>query len=162
VIRRFDHVTIAVNDLDAAKAFFAALGFETAIDVEISGERMDAYMGVPGLVADHVTLVLANAAPRLEVQLLKFHQPEARTDPNIDRLDKIGFNHICFVVDDIDAEIARLKGHGVELRNSVMTFHDRKLVYLVGPEGVTIELAEWLSDGAAIAPAATGDGAADH
>jgi hypothetical protein len=24
-----------------------------------------------------------------------------------------------------------------------MTFHDRKLVFLEGPEGITVELAEW-------------------
>ena len=144
MIRHFDHVTIAVNDLDAARSFFSLLGFEVAIDVTISGERMDTYMGIEGLLADHVTLVLPGSTPRLEVQLLKFHRPEARSDPNIARLDKIGFNHICFAVDDIEAEIARLKQHGVALRNELMTFHDRKLVYLVGPEGVTVELAQWV------------------
>jgi len=25
----------------------------------------------------------------------------------------------------------------------MMTFHDRKLVFLEGPEGITVELAEW-------------------
>jgi hypothetical protein len=32
---------------------------------------------------------------------------------------------------------------GVRLRNQPMTFHDRKLVFLEGPEGITVELAEW-------------------
>ena len=49
----------------------------------------------------------------------------------------------CFAVDDLEAEVARLKAQGVQLRNEVMEFHDRRLVFLSGPEGVTVELAEW-------------------
>jgi hypothetical protein len=30
-----------------------------------------------------------------------------------------------------------------ETFNEVMDFHDRKLVFLAGPDGVTIELAQW-------------------
>jgi hypothetical protein len=33
---------------------------------------------------------------------------------------------------------------GVALRNQPMVFHDRKLVFLRGPENVVVELAEWL------------------
>ena len=39
--------------------------------------------------------------------------------------------------------IDRVKAAGVRLRNEPMIFHDRKLVFLEGPEGITIELAEW-------------------
>jgi catechol 2,3-dioxygenase-like lactoylglutathione lyase family enzyme len=46
-------------------------------------------------------------------------------------------------VDDLEAEVARLTAEGVQLRNEVMDFHNRKLVFLLGPEGVTVELAEW-------------------
>jgi catechol 2,3-dioxygenase-like lactoylglutathione lyase family enzyme len=143
MVRRFDHVTIAVRDLAAAKRFFALLGFEEERAVVVSGARMAAYMGVPGIEADHVTLVLAGAGPRLEVQLLRYRRPEPREDPDAARLDRLGFNHVCFAVDDLDAEIHRLTAAGVALRNEVMAFHDRKLVFLAGPEGITVELAEW-------------------
>jgi len=39
--------------------------------------------------------------------------------------------------------VARLKANGVQLRNAVMDFNNRKLVFLSGPEGITVELAEW-------------------
>jgi len=65
------------------------------------------------------------------------------TAADIARLDRIGFNHICFAVDDIDRVIAKVTAAGVRLRNEMMTFHDRKLVFLEGPEGITVELAEW-------------------
>jgi hypothetical protein len=49
----------------------------------------------------------------------------------------------CFAVDDIAAEVTKLKAHGFKTRNEIMDFHSRKLVFIDGPEGVTLELAEW-------------------
>jgi hypothetical protein len=31
------------------------------------------------------------------------------------------------------------------MRNDIMEFHDRKLVFIAGPEGVTVELAQWMT-----------------
>ena len=45
--------------------------------------------------------------------------------------------------DDIEAEIARLRASGFATRNEVLDFHSRKLVFIEGPEGVTIELSQW-------------------
>jgi catechol 2,3-dioxygenase-like lactoylglutathione lyase family enzyme len=143
MVKNFDHVTIVVRDLDKAKAFFALLGFKETKVAIVSGKVMEDYMGVVGIAADHVTLTLENVTPRTEVQLLHYREPAPLPDPNIDRLNKLGFNHVCFAVDDLDAEIAKLKTAGVELRNEVMDFHDRKLVFLRGPEDITVELAEW-------------------
>jgi catechol 2,3-dioxygenase-like lactoylglutathione lyase family enzyme len=143
MLKRFDHVTVAVRDLDAARAFFEMLGFKEDKAVVISGPTFAAYMGVPGIEADHVTLALAGADPRVEVQLLRYRHPEPLPDGNIERLDRIGFNHVCFAVDDLEAEVARLRAHGVETRTDVLDFRARKLIFLKGPEGVTIELSEW-------------------
>jgi len=63
MITHFDHVTVAVRDVDAAKSFFALLGFKEDQSVVISGPKFAAYMGVEGIEAEHVTLVLANASP---------------------------------------------------------------------------------------------------
>jgi catechol 2,3-dioxygenase-like lactoylglutathione lyase family enzyme len=52
-------------------------------------------------------------------------------------------NHICFAVDDIESEVKKLKANGFSTRNEIMDFHARKLVFIDGPEGVTIELAQW-------------------
>ena len=43
----FDHMTIAVADLDEARHFFALLGFEETAAVVVSGDRMSRYMGIP-------------------------------------------------------------------------------------------------------------------
>jgi catechol 2,3-dioxygenase-like lactoylglutathione lyase family enzyme len=143
MVKNFDHVTVVVNDVASAKRFFGLLGFTEAKSVVIQGQQFSDYMGVDGIEAEHVTLVLANVSPRTEVQLLKYRHPDPRPDPAIRDLTKIGFNHVCFAVDDLEAEVTRLKANGVELRNEVLIFHDRKLVFLSGPEGITVELAEW-------------------
>ena len=60
-------------------------------------------------------------------------------------LARLGFNHVCFATDDLDATLVRLRDGGMQVRNEVMDLHDRRLVFLVGPGGVTIELAEWVT-----------------
>ena len=143
MVKRFDHLTIVVRDVDRAKAFFAVLGFKEAISVVIAGEPFASYMGVPGIEAEHVTLVLENVSPRTEIQLLRYRHPDPLPDAHIRDLHKLGMNHICFAVDDIEAEVAKFRAGGFTTRNEIMDFHSRKLVFLEGPEGVTVELSQW-------------------
>jgi catechol 2,3-dioxygenase-like lactoylglutathione lyase family enzyme len=139
----FDHVTIAVTDLDRAERFFGLLGFEEVKRTIVSGDEMSRYMGIPGWKADHVTLELRSAPTHQEVQLLRFHHPVLSDKPDEGNLARLGFNHVCFAVGDLDSTLERLVSAGVVVRNDVMEFHDRRLVFLVGPDDVTVELAEW-------------------
>lgn len=142
MVKHFDHMTLVARDVEAAKRFFGLLGFEHEQSVVISGEVFSRYMGVPGIAAEHVTLVLAGAVPRCEVQLLGYQSPDPVANPLIEDLRVIGFNHICFSVENLESELTRLRAAGVETRNEMLDFHGRKLVFLRGPEGVTVELAE--------------------
>jgi catechol 2,3-dioxygenase-like lactoylglutathione lyase family enzyme len=145
MISNFDHMTLAVTDLDEAIGFFGLLGFEMERSVVISGEAMDEYMGVSGLEADHVTLVIPDARPRQEIQLLRYHRPRVDIDEGSGDLARTGFNHVCFRVPNVDAVLDALAEAGVKPRNQPMVFQDRKLVFLNGPSNVVVELAEWLS-----------------
>lgn len=143
MVKHFDHLTIVVRDLDRARRFFGLLGFKEAMAVVIAGEPFASYMGVPDIEADHVTLVLEGASPRTEIQLLHYRNPASIADPHIRDLHKIGFNHVCFATDDIEAEIRKMRENGFETRSEILDFHARKLVFLDGPEGVVIELSQW-------------------
>ena len=143
MILHLDHVTVVVRDVAKAKNFFALLGFTEEKSVVISGEMFARYMGVEAIEAEHVTLVSKELSPRFEIQLLKYRHPHSLPGSDAANLARLGYNHICFAVKDLDAEVKRLTSHGVMLRNEVMTFHSRKLVFLSGPEGITVELAEW-------------------
>jgi catechol 2,3-dioxygenase-like lactoylglutathione lyase family enzyme len=143
MIMHLDHVTVVVRDVAKAKDFFALLGFTEEKSVVISGEMFARYMNVEGIEAEHVTLVSQRSSPRFEIQLLKYRHPHPLPDSDAANLARLGYNHICFAVKDLDAEVKRLTSHGVTLRNEVMEFHSRKLVFLSGPEGIRVELAEW-------------------
>jgi catechol 2,3-dioxygenase-like lactoylglutathione lyase family enzyme len=146
MVKHFDHLTVVVRDTERAKAFFAVLGFKEAVSVVIKGPVFADFMGVPGIEAEHITLVLENATPRAEIQLLHYLNPETLPDPHIRDLNKLGLNHICFAVDDIEAEVARLSSAGFRMRNEIMDFHSRKLVFVEGLEGVTVELSQRRAD----------------
>jgi catechol 2,3-dioxygenase-like lactoylglutathione lyase family enzyme len=143
MITHFDHVTVSVRDLDRAREFFSVLGFEVDKDVVIKGRRFADYMGVDGIEADHVTLVMPGAEPRLEVQLLHYRHPDPVPNPEIRNLCNIGFNHICFAVGDLDGLVEKVEAKGFKTRSGILDVHSRKLVFLDGPEGVTVELAQW-------------------
>jgi len=104
-------------------------------------------MGVPDLKAEHTTLVLEGASPRTEIQLLRYLRPDPLLNPHIRELNMIGMNHVCFSVEDIVASVATLRAGGFRARNEIMDFHSRRLVFIEGPEGVTIELSHWLTSG---------------
>ena len=144
--RGFDHVTIAVTDLDEALRFFGLLGFDETRRTTVSGDEMSRYMGIADWKAEHVTLELAAAPSHQEVQLLVFHHPRLAPHRDESDLARLGFNHVCFAVEDLDGTLERLRQAGVHQRSDVLEFHDRRLVLLAGPEGVTVELAEWLTE----------------
>ncbi|SOC41543.1 VOC family protein [Ureibacillus acetophenoni] len=48
-INRIDHVSINVNDLVAAKAFFVDLGLEVKAEWELEGEQLDRIVGIHGV-----------------------------------------------------------------------------------------------------------------
>jgi catechol 2,3-dioxygenase-like lactoylglutathione lyase family enzyme len=139
----FDHMTLAVTDLDEATRFLAVLGFEEEKAVVVSGATMSDYMGIADWESEHVTLVLQGVPFRQEIQLLQFHRPPIQVDDGSGFLARTGFNHVCFRTDDLDATLAAFASIGVQPRNEIMDFHDRRLVFLPGPSGVVVELAEW-------------------
>jgi catechol 2,3-dioxygenase-like lactoylglutathione lyase family enzyme len=143
-VKNADHVTFVVRDVEAAKKFFALLGFKDEIDTVISGESLSAYMGIKDIEAQHVTLVLQDCTPRFEIQLLRYMSPPVLKDPSTTDLHRTGYNHLALRVKNLDSEVKRLEEAGVLIKNQPVAFHDRKLVFLVGPEDVTIELVEWL------------------
>ena len=140
-----DHVTIAVRDPEAAIELFGLLGFARDHVATIDGGEPAAYMGMPTMHAEHITLVLEGADPRFEIQLLHFLgdlPPEAEDAPEPSNVTVIGLNHLALRVDDLAATRAVLAAHGVPALNDEMDYIGRKLQFFRGPDGVTIELVE--------------------
>jgi catechol 2,3-dioxygenase-like lactoylglutathione lyase family enzyme len=139
-----DNVSIIVDDLAAAIAFFVELGLELEGEATVEGQLVDRVVGLDGVRCDIAMLRMPDGHGRLE--LSKFHTPPARnTDPNAP-VNTLGIRRIMFAVDDIDAVVARLQTRGAELVGEVVRYEGMyRLCYLRGPEGILVALAQELS-----------------
>jgi catechol 2,3-dioxygenase-like lactoylglutathione lyase family enzyme len=145
VFRNPDHVTFAVADATNAIKFFELLGFRKQHVALIDGGAPATYMGMPDMKAHHITLALAGSVPPFQIQLLEF-DPEPAEDPGEHPTNRRrrGFNHLAFRVDDITAATAHLEANGVMMLNEEMDYISRRLRFFEGPEGITLELVEWV------------------
>jgi catechol 2,3-dioxygenase-like lactoylglutathione lyase family enzyme len=144
-IQRMDHVSVVVDDLAAAKAFFGELGLELEGEAPIEGPSVDLLNGLDGVRVDIAMMRTPDGHGRLE--LTKFHSPKAvRAKPENALGNTLGLRSIMFAVDDIDATVAGLRARGAELVGEVVQFQDSyRLCYVRGPEGIIVALAEQLS-----------------
>ena len=145
VLRNPDHVTIAVADAAPATEFFELLGFRKQHVAMIDGGLPAQYMGMPDMKAQHITLALEGADPRFEIQLLEFAPtPPDDSGEHPTNLRRRGYNHLAFRVDDIEAVTAHLVANGVKMLSDEMDYISRRLRLFEGPEGVTLELVQWV------------------
>ena len=144
-LQRLDNVLIVVDDLEAAKAFFAELGMELEGEATNEGPWVDRVVGLHDVRADIAMMRTPDGHGRLE--LAKFHTPPAvRAEPENAPANALGIRRIMFAVDDIDDVVARLRSHGAELVGEIAQYEDiYRLCFLRGPEGIIIGLAEQLS-----------------
>jgi len=145
VLRNPDHVTIAVADAPSAIKFFELLGFREQHVATIDGGEPARFMGMPDMKAQHITLELVGADPHFEIQLLAFdHPPDVDPGEHPTNRRQRGFNHLAFRVDDIEAVAKHLVDEGVTLLSEEMDYISRRLRFFEGPEGITLELVQWV------------------
>jgi catechol 2,3-dioxygenase-like lactoylglutathione lyase family enzyme len=139
-----DNVLIVVDDLEAAKAFFAELGMELEGETTVEGPSVDRLVGLQNVRATLAVMRTPDGNGRIELD--KFHTPEAiRTGPEKAPVNELGIRRIMLSVDDVDEMVARLLAHGAELVGEVVQYEDAyRLAYIRGPEGIIVALSEQL------------------
>jgi catechol 2,3-dioxygenase-like lactoylglutathione lyase family enzyme len=144
-VQRMDNVLIVVEDLEAAKAFFAELGMELEGETTVEGDWVGRVIGLDDVRADITMMRTPDGHGRVE--LTRFHTPPAvRAEPENAPANALGIRRIMFAVDDIDDVVARLRSHGAELLDEIAQYEDAyRLCFLRGPEGIIIGLAEQLA-----------------
>ena len=149
---RMDNVLIVVDDLEAAKAFFAELGMELEGEAPFEGPWVDRTVGLDDVRADIAMMRTPDGHGRVE--LTRFHTPPAvRAEPENAPANALGIRRIMFTVDDIDDVVARLRTHGGELVGEITRYEDiYRLCFVRGPEGIIIGLAEQLGRSADAEP----------
>jgi catechol 2,3-dioxygenase-like lactoylglutathione lyase family enzyme len=140
-VLRLEHIGIVVDDLAAATAFFAALGLESEGEASVEGASVDRVNGLEGVRADVV--ILRTPDGNGKVELARYRSPSYEGDDGPAPANAPGIRHILFVVDDVEASLAALRGHGGELVGELESYESSyRLCYVRGPAGIIVELAE--------------------
>jgi catechol 2,3-dioxygenase-like lactoylglutathione lyase family enzyme len=143
-IKRMDNVLIVVDDLEAVKAFFIALGLRLEGESTVEGPMIGSLIGLEDVRA---TLAMLRTPDGQGTELDKFHTPNAvRFGPVDAPVNALGFRRVMFAVDDIDAVLARMREHGVEIIGEMRYEDSYQLAYIRGPEGIIVALAESQGD----------------
>ena len=126
-MKRIDHVGVAVADLGAARTLWDALLGQEPVLEEVAGQKVHTAMYPCG------------------IELIA---PSSDGSPIAGFLEKRGggIHHVTIDVDDLDAQLARLKSEGVELINEeAVTGAGGHRVAFLHPRaagGVLVELKE--------------------
>jgi catechol 2,3-dioxygenase-like lactoylglutathione lyase family enzyme len=143
-IKRMDHVSVVVDDLPAAIAFFTTLGMAIEGKMPVEGPWVDRVNGLENVQVDIVMMRTPDGHGRLE--LTKFRNPElVEIEPAIAPPNALGLRSVMFAVEDIDDTVARLRDQGAELVGEMAQYKNLyRLCYMRGPGGIIVALAEEL------------------
>ena len=126
MITRLHHIAIICSDYERSKAFYTSvLGLTIVCETfrqERSSYKLDLALG------DHYV-----------IELFSFPHPPARAS----RPEALGLRHLAFAVDNIEAEIIRLKEHAVTcepVRTDEIT--GKRFTFFSDPDELPIELYE--------------------
>lgn len=143
-IKRMDHVSVVVDDLRGAIAFFTTLGMELEGAMPVEGAWVDRLCGLEGVQVD--IAMMRTPDGHGQVELTKFRNPvlvdtkPAKAPPNT-----LGLRQIMFAVENLDDTLARLRDHGAEVVGETVKYEDKyRLCYVRGPADIIIALAEEL------------------
>ncbi|MBI3727777.1 MAG: VOC family protein [Burkholderiales bacterium] len=141
-IKRMDNILIVVDDLEAVKAFFIALGLRLEGETTVEGPLVGNLIGLKDVRA---TLAMLRTPDGLGIELDKFHTPDAiRFGPVNAPVNTLGLRRVMFAVDGIDTVVARMLEHGAELIGEMQYENTYNMAYIRGPEGIIVALAEQL------------------
>lgn len=143
-IKRLDHVSVVVDDLEVAIAFFEALGMTLEGRAPIQGRWADQVNGIEGIRVDIAMMRTPDSHGRLE--LTRFRNPALiDIEPAVIPPNALGLRSVMFAVDSVDDTVARLRASGGELMGEVAQYEDKyRLCYMRGPAGIIVALAEEL------------------
>jgi catechol 2,3-dioxygenase-like lactoylglutathione lyase family enzyme len=143
VFKKIDHINIVVSDLEAAKDFFLSLGFRIVRRQLLQGQWLDNVVNLSNVKAEYIALAIPDT--RINLELIKYYTPEGDRDTHISMPNQVGFRHMALEVKDIESVFADLKKKGIVFFSDIQVANNlKKICYFLGPEGIILELAEYL------------------
>ena len=149
---RFGHVNVIARDWRALAAFYETVFGCVVVPPErdYAGEVVERGTAVPGAAFRGVHLRLpghGQDGPTLEIYTYAENAPATPATAN-----RLGWGHVAFVVDDVEAAGAAVRASGGTAVGEVVTTQiaDGRRVtwcYLADPEGNLVELQSWSAAG---------------
>ncbi len=150
MIRGFWHVSFTVSDIEAAvKWYTTVLGLEYVRSQEQANEYTARLVGFENVHLKVAQLrVPGETIPlsRHHIELIEYVHPRGEDIP-LDT-NRTGVGHWAFMVDDIQAEFARMKALGVQFKADqpieIVAGVNKGgyTIYFTDPDGITLELLQ--------------------
>lgn len=152
MIQGIDHLNVVVADMARSVKFYTdVLGGTKTKEAWLEGDWIERIVGLRGVRAQAVFIELPGGGPRIE--LLHYVAPTGGAWPENSRANTRGLRHFALKVTDIAGLVAKLRAAGVEVFGEpvgvpagVVEFAAgarKTLVYLLDPDGVIIEVAQY-------------------
>jgi lactoylglutathione lyase len=142
VIRRYNHTSFTVSNLDRSVAFYRGiLGFSLLSLAERPREYSEQVTGVKGCSLKIAYLM----GYGLTLELIEYLGSSKRRAPS--KSNNIGAGHVCFDVDDLRTVIDLLNRNNVDLQGEpikipVGTNQGGLVLYALDPDGIVIEFIQ--------------------
>lgn len=148
-VRRLSHHGLCVSDLPRALAFYRdGLGFAEVSRLTFSDPGTQRLLGLPGARLEAVYLRRDGTT----LELLHFPQPGTQLARGPRPMNQVGLTHLSFLVEDLDAALAKLSALGATVLAATRLGADGvgpKAIFVTDPDGTRIELVEGDFDPAA-------------
>jgi catechol 2,3-dioxygenase-like lactoylglutathione lyase family enzyme len=142
---RMDNVSIVVESLDNAIAFFTEIGLSLQGRGTIEGEWAGRVTGLGDQCVEIAMMVTPDGHSRIE--LSRFITPAVISDHRAAPVNALGYLRVMFTVADIDEMVTRLTKHGAQIVGEIVQYENSyRLCYIRGTEGLLIGLAEELNN----------------
>ena len=140
-IKRFDHVGIAVDDLDSVTAFFVGLDLEVEGTGSVEGEFVETVCGIPGAHCEITMLKSPAGGTRLE--LSSFVTPDHMPGSPAAMANELGLRNVSFEVGNLQSVVDAVAADGYGLVGGVGEHEGSvRMAYVRGPEGIIVSLFE--------------------
>ena len=139
-VRRLSHHGLCVSDLERALAFYRdGLGFTEISRLRFEDAGTQRLLGLEGAQLDAVYLRRDGTT----LELLHFPRPGTQLASGPRPMNQVGLTHLSFLVDDLDAVLARLRALGGSVLEATRLAGARggpSAIFVTDPDGTRIEL----------------------
>ena len=144
-VRRLDHVSFTVMDLERSVSFWESLlGEPPTSRVEYRDPKDAEVIGYPGV---RMSAAYFEFPGGTLLELFQYLEP-ASVPPASSETFVVGNAHVGLVLDDLDAACERIRAYGTEYRSAAPVpltsgaHAGGRSIYIRDPDGITIELLE--------------------